>query len=129
MLTTFTTPILTFAKPDVKENTIRIRIKNPGLFQQESFRTITLTSGVKAVVGRRKGQTKTSIQSLIFDKKKYDLSKAKNWVSKHKSQFSQALDLEHKKNSLFTEMTESKKNYVLDRLEEINKILENNETL
>lgn len=41
-------------KVDETESSFRLRQKNPGTFQEGSFRTITLTSGVKAVIGRAK---------------------------------------------------------------------------
>ena len=41
-------------KVDETEESFRLRQKDPGAFQDGSFRTITLTDGVKAVVGRAK---------------------------------------------------------------------------
>ncbi len=41
-------------KVDETETSFRLRQKEPGTFQEGSFRTITLTDGVKAVVGRAK---------------------------------------------------------------------------
>lgn len=48
-------------KTDITEESIRIRQKDPGSFKEGSFRTITLTSGVKAVIGRPKSPTKKNI--------------------------------------------------------------------
>lgn len=42
------------AKTDEKEKTFRFRQRDPGDFQDGSFRTITLTTGVKAIIGRLK---------------------------------------------------------------------------
>lgn len=72
--------------PDVTENTIRIRVKDPGSFQEGSFRTITIgeaAKGIKAVIGRLKGETSTTVQSYIFDKKKWTTKTATAWVKEH----------------------------------------------
>jgi len=74
---------------DIKENTIRIRQKNPNLFEKGTFKTIVLKSGVKAVVGRLKGKKSTSIQTLLFDKDKFDASQAKAWVKEHMSKYTE----------------------------------------
>lgn len=72
--------------PDVTENTIRIRVKDPGAFQEGSFRTIAISKkeGIQAVIGRLKGETSTTVQSYIFDKKKWTTEKARKWVAEHK---------------------------------------------
>jgi len=43
-----------FAKLDEKTNTYRFRQLDPKRFQKKSFRTIAITKGVKAVIGRKK---------------------------------------------------------------------------
>lgn len=87
---------------DITENKIRARQHEPSLYDRKSFRTIRLTSGVKAIVGVKKGEKGTSIQSILFDKKKYSEDQAKNWLDKHKEKFSDVLTLEQQKTSLFT---------------------------
>ena len=42
---------------DETEDSFRLRQRDPGEFQKGSFRTITLTDGVKAVIGRPKAET------------------------------------------------------------------------
>jgi len=74
---------------DVKENTIRVRQKDPGLFEKGSFRTIPISSGVKAVVGRLKGKKTTTIQTYLFDKKKFNTNTVRAWLKKHKSKYSE----------------------------------------
>ena len=72
--------------PDVTENTIRIRVRDPKGFQEGSFRTINIgdkDNGIQAVIGRLKGETSTTIQSYIFDKKKWTTEKAQAWVKEH----------------------------------------------
>lgn len=70
---------------DVTENYIRIRVKDPGAFEEDSFRTIALSEeeGIKAVVGKLSGESKTTVQSYLFDKEKWDEEKAKAWVEEH----------------------------------------------
>lgn len=72
--------------PEETENTIRIRVKDPGAFQEGSFRTITISKkeGIQAVIGRLKGETSTTVQSYIFDKKKWTMERARKWVAAHK---------------------------------------------
>lgn len=74
------------AKPEVTGNSIRIRVRNPGTFQEGSFRTITLDEdrGIKAVIGRPKGKTTTATQTYIFDKEKWTPAEAQKWVDEHK---------------------------------------------
>lgn len=72
--------------PDVTENTIRIRLRNPNKFQEGSFRTIQIgkkSDGIKAVIGRLIGKTSTTVQSYIFDKTKWTAKKAQKWVKDH----------------------------------------------
>ena len=72
--------------PDVTENTIRIRVRNPKDFQEGSFRTINIgdkDNGIQAVIGLLKGKTTTTIQSYIFDKKKWTAKRAQDWVKEH----------------------------------------------
>lgn len=75
--------------PDVTENTIRIRVKDPGGFKEGSFRTISIdkSGGIQAVIGRPKGKDTTEVQSYIFDKSKWDVERARKWVSEHKKSF------------------------------------------
>lgn len=75
--------------PDVTKNTIRMRVRDPGGFQEGSFRTIAIdkSGGIQAVIGRPKGKDTTVIQSYIFDKSKWDVERARKWVSEHKKGF------------------------------------------
>ncbi len=43
-------------KVDETSTSFRLRQKNPGEFQEGSFRTIELADGVKAVIGKPKGE-------------------------------------------------------------------------
>lgn len=46
------------SKVDEKENTYRLRQHAPGLYGPDTFRTIELTDGVQAVIGKRKKYAK-----------------------------------------------------------------------
>jgi len=74
-------------EPEVTENTIRIRVRDPGDFEDDSFRTINIgasTQGIKATVGRLKGENTMTIQSYVFDKEKWTVEDAQAWVDEHK---------------------------------------------
>jgi len=73
--------------PDVSENTIRIRVKDPGAFKEGSFRTISIgkeSQGIQAVVGHLEGETSMTVQSYIFDKDKWTVVAARKWADEHK---------------------------------------------
>jgi len=64
---------------------IRSGHRDPSDFEQDSLRTITLSEdeGIKAVVGKLKGEDKTTVQSYLFDKDKWTLERAKAWFERH----------------------------------------------
>jgi hypothetical protein len=70
---------------DVTADTIRIRREDPDDFIKGSFRTITLdkTKNIKAVIGKLKGETTTTIQTIIFPKDAFDTKSAQAWVEEH----------------------------------------------
>jgi hypothetical protein len=81
------------AEQDVWETTeenIRSGHGDKGSFDPDSFRTIDITDGIKAVVGCPKGsyvegkcKVGMETQSFLFDKTKFDMEKAKAWFEKH----------------------------------------------
>jgi len=78
-------------EPDVTENYIRIRQKDPASFIEGSFRTVWISEprGIKAVMGKLKnppeGQSGSMVvQSYLFDKEKWNLERAQAWVAAHK---------------------------------------------
>jgi hypothetical protein len=82
-------PTETKPAPEVTENTIRIRVRAPGDFQEDSFRTITIgdeDDGIQAVIGRLEDETTTTTQSFIFDKEKFTTAEAQAWVDEHEKQ-------------------------------------------
>ncbi len=79
------------AKPvEVTENYIRIRVKDPDLFIEESFRIVMISTakGIKAVMGKLKeppeGQAGSMVaQSYLFDKGRWTVAEAETWVKDH----------------------------------------------
>lgn len=81
--------------PEVTENTIRIRVRDPGDFQEDSFRTINISEdqGIQAVVGRLEGETSMTVQAYVFAKDKWTVAKAQAWVQEHeKMEEKEAID-------------------------------------
>ena len=76
------------AEPRITDKYIRFRQIDPKKFQKNSFRIITLSEskGIKAIIGRLTGQTSTTIQSYLFDKTKWEIKEAENWIEKNKSE-------------------------------------------
>jgi hypothetical protein len=81
-----------FAKhgdPEVTENYVRIRVRDPNLFVEGSFRTIVLSAkeGIHAIIGKLKSDPSgsTVIQNYMFElAKDWTMEKAKAWVKDHK---------------------------------------------
>jgi len=76
-------------------NEIRYRVREPGIFQPNgmggsTFKTTTIKEEkpqVRAIIGKLKGKTSTTIQSLRFPKKDgWTLAKAQSWASGRKFQ-------------------------------------------
>ncbi len=70
---------------DVTDKYIRVRVKNPDDFQDDSFKTIDISKdqGIRAVIGKLKGETTTTIQSYLFDKEQWSEGDATKWVDEH----------------------------------------------
>lgn len=70
---------------DITKNLIRIRQKDPALFQKDSMRTVDLSKdqGIKSVMGKKIGSDTMEIQSYLFDKEKWTEARAKKWVKDH----------------------------------------------
>lgn len=90
--------------PDVTKKYIRVRVKDPGGFQEGSFRTITISvsKGIKAVIGKLTGETKTTIQSYMFAKDKWDVKRAEAWIKTHKKNLLALIDIEMQGIQIFT---------------------------
>jgi hypothetical protein len=80
--------------PEVTENYVRIRVRDPNLFVNGSFRTIVLSAdqGIHAVVGKLKSDPggSTVIQNYMFElAKDWTMEKAQVWVKQHKDAMDQ----------------------------------------
>jgi DNA-directed RNA polymerase subunit RPC12/RpoP len=75
-------------EPEVVGNFVRIRIRNPKTIVEGTFRTIVIseTEGIKAIIGILKSDKTgpTHIQSVLFDKERWTVERAKEWVKSHK---------------------------------------------
>lgn len=73
--------------PEETDDFIHIPIKDKGMFEEKSFRTITIAAakGIKAVIGKLNGESTTTVQKYLFAKSKgWTMAKAKSWVKSHK---------------------------------------------
>jgi len=82
------TQLVPIRKPwDESDNEISHRIREPGGFEKDSFRRITLKKDkprIFAIIGRLKGKTATTIQALRFPKADgWTVASAKKWVADH----------------------------------------------
>ena len=89
---------VTKPEPEVTENYIRIRVRDPGDFRDDSFRTVWISrsQGIKAVMGKLKKppeghEGSMVVQSYLFDKDKYTLAEAQAWVREHKDTISEEM--------------------------------------
>lgn len=112
---------------DVKENSIRVRQRNPDDFQEGTFKTIRITDGVKAVVGKPKGKEKTEIQSLVFDKQRFKEDDVESWLKEHKSTMSMAIDMEEEKATKFSS-TKLELQKMRDRIEQLSSVFESDDS-
>ena len=63
---------------EVTKETLRFRQKSPKQFKR--FRVKKLKKGVKAVIGFK--NSGSEIQSVIFERKHYGITKARKWLKK-----------------------------------------------
>jgi len=75
-------------KPETTDNYHHIPVRDAGEFVDGSFRTINITDGIKAVIGKLKSDPdgSTKIQKYLFDINKYTMEEAQTWVNEHKDQ-------------------------------------------
>jgi len=73
---------------DVTDAFIHIRVKSPTLFTR--YITKTLGKGIKARIGFRSSGGST-IQSYLFDKKKWTVATAKAWIKAHHEKISESV--------------------------------------
>ena len=77
---------------------IRIRQRDPKIFDRKTLRTTNLTKSINAVIGQLPNDNKLRVQTLIFntDSSKgetWNLKKAKEWAKLNKSQLKISVDI------------------------------------
>ncbi len=75
--------------PEVTDKYVRIRVRDPSDFVEDSFRTVVLSEeqGIHSVMGKLKSDPNGSmvVQNYMFEVGKgWDMEKAKKWVADHK---------------------------------------------
>jgi hypothetical protein len=73
--------VITIPGIEETENTYRVRQEDPDKY--EKFRVKEVADGIKFVFGKLKGKDKWEVQSIIFDKDKFDKEKVKKWIKEH----------------------------------------------
>jgi len=69
---------------DETTNSYRYRVRPPDDFVDGTLRTVDITDGVKAVMGRLEADGPMTPQSVIFSKEEFDsLDNAKAWLDEH----------------------------------------------
>jgi len=98
--------------PRVTEQYIRLRQESPKDFDKKTFRTVTISpkKGIKAIVGKKPGSTKTEVQSYLFKKIKWDIKGAKRWEKEHSSTYGMLLSKRELITAPYTKLTELPKN-------------------
>lgn len=70
--------------PDVTKNYIRMRQNNPSKYSKMRIIILSGGQGIKAILGVLPGGG-TEIQSYLFEKEKWSVEKAREWISNHKT--------------------------------------------
>jgi len=76
------------AVPILTDRYIIIRVASPDNFDPESFRTLWVDkdNGIQEIMGKHLKHDKTEVQCFIFDKHKFTIEQARNWVKDKKEQ-------------------------------------------
>ena len=59
------------------------RIREPGDFEDNSFRRKNIETGIDIIIGKLKGKTTTTTQAYRFKKDKFTADEAKKWLKDH----------------------------------------------
>lgn len=81
-------PMFSKPEPEITDKYIRIRVKDPDLFLDDTFKWVTLSEdkGIHSIQGKLKEDGKDgpmTIQSYVFEKEKWTLEEAQDWVKEH----------------------------------------------
>lgn len=80
---------------------LRARQYDPKDFEKDSYKTIRLGSGVKAVIAKMLGDDQYTTQSIMFDKERFDKNNATAWIKRNLDRVQDAIELENQKTDLF----------------------------
>ena len=71
--------------PETTENYVRIPRKDEKLFQPGTIRTVTLdkSKGIKALMGKLKGESAMTIMTVLFPTDSFDMKSAQAWLKDH----------------------------------------------
>jgi len=82
-------------EPEVIGERIHVRVRNPNLFVDDSFRTIDISAeqGIQAVIGKLTSDPdgSTVIQKYLFDVEKWTVEEAVAWVEKNEPDFERGM--------------------------------------
>ena len=59
------------------------RVRDPGDFQQDSFRRKNIASGIDVILGKLKGESTMTVQTYRFDRKQFTAAQARQWLKDH----------------------------------------------
>jgi hypothetical protein len=62
---------LVIGKVHLTKSYARYRVRGPSSFKKESFRTISLKHGLKAVIGVRRNGVSSGVQAILVPKRLY----------------------------------------------------------
>ncbi|MFX0084293.1 MAG: hypothetical protein ACFFAU_01365 [Candidatus Hodarchaeota archaeon] len=79
------TVYMDISKPYLNEHAARVR--NPGDFKKDSFRSQTLKKGLRRISGRLKSNNKWETQAYRFHKDYFTVAQAKSWLKSHKIKY------------------------------------------
>lgn len=63
------------------------RVKDPGLFEEGSFRTKKLKDGLRVILGKLKGESSMTAQAYRFTVDKFTVEQAKTWLKDNNISF------------------------------------------
>jgi len=76
------------------------RIREPEDFEQNSFRSKKIDTGIRVIIGKLKGETTTTAQSYRFHVDYFTVKKAKKWLKDHDIEYIKFEPAEEQKSAL-----------------------------
>jgi hypothetical protein len=59
------------------------RVRDPALFQPDSFRSKELARGIRVIIGKLKGSSSMAVQAYRFAADQYTAAEAKEWLKRN----------------------------------------------